>query len=266
MSNDAQDARERRATRIIAVSTGVTVAILLVVFADSLYASRNNDRLKDASSQTIEIEGLQWWWRIRYLDSIPARTVETANELHLPVGRVVKLRLISNDVIHSFWVPQLHGKLDLVPGRTNELGIRATHVGTFRGVCAEFCGMQHARMHFIVVVHEPDDYDRWLAEQRLPAVVTADPALMEGQRIFETRDCGTCHRVRGTAALGRVGPDLTHFGSRLTIAAGAAPNTRGHLAGWIADPQSMKPGSRMPRVTLTATELKALLDWVESLQ
>jgi cytochrome c oxidase subunit II len=258
--------RERRSTTFIWAGTGVTIAILLVVFADSLYASRNASKLRKADATVIEVEGLQWWWRIRHLDADASRIIETANELHLPVGAVVRLRLISNDVIHSLWIPRIHGKLDLIPGRVNELSIRATEVGTYRGVCAEFCGLQHARMGFSVVVHEPDDYERWLAAQRLPAQAAIDSLRREGERVFAERDCATCHRVRGTQAQGGVGPDLTHFGSRLTIAAGTAPNTRGHLAGWIADPQAMKPGTRMPRVELSPAELLVLVGWLESLK
>jgi cytochrome c oxidase subunit 2 len=200
----------------------------------------------------IEVVGEQWWWRVRYPD------FETANEIRIPVGRPVRLELKSADVVHSFWVPALAGKLDMIPGRANVLRVRAERAGEFRGQCAEYCGGPHALMALYVVAVPPEEFQRWSDGQRGPA---------EKQNSSFVAHCGACHAVRGTAAAGARGPDLTHVGSRLTIGAGLLPNNAGALAGWIASSQHLKPGNLMPSFgMLPGEELRSLAGYLESLK
>jgi cytochrome c oxidase subunit II len=210
---------------------------------------------------TVEVTGHDWWWEVRY----PGQGIVTANEIHVPVGRPVRLVLTSGDVIHSFWVPQLTVKTDLVPGHTNTTWLQASRPGVYRGQCAEYCGLQHAKMAILVVADPPDGFARWLANERRPAAA-ADPAAARGRLVLEQNSCAACHTVRGTSARGTLGPDLTHFGSRHTIGAGTLPNTRGNLGGWIVNSQTAKPGNRMPPQPLTAEDLQALLAYLERLE
>jgi cytochrome c oxidase subunit 2 len=214
----------------------------------------------------VEVTGRQFWWEVRYLDAEPARVFETANELRIPVGRPVLLRLRSLDVIHSFWVPGLQGKMDLVPGRVNVLRIQADRPGSWRGQCAEFCGVQHAKMALVVVAEPPERYERWAAAQRRPAPAPADSLAHADRAAFLASGCVLCHAVRGTPAGGDLGPDLTHVASRLTLAAGVLPNRPGNLYGWIADPQSHKPGSRMPALPLAPAQLHAIARYLATLR
>jgi cytochrome c oxidase subunit 2 len=215
---------------------------------------------------TVEITGHQWWWELRYLVPGSEDPVVTANELHLPVGRRVQVRLASVDVIHSLWVPALQGKLDLIPGQTNVTWLEADEPGVFHGPCAEYCGVQHAGMVLTVIARPPAEFETWLENQRRPALPPADPHRQHGQAVF-LRHCAACHAVRGTTATaGRVGPDLTHVAGRRTLAAGRLQNVKGHLAGWIADPQALKPGNRMPRVLLPARDFHAVVDYLASLR
>jgi cytochrome c oxidase subunit 2 len=211
---------------------------------------------------TVEVTGHDWWWEVRY----PEDGIVSANEIHVPVGRPVKLILTSQDVIHSFWVPQLTVKTDLIPGHTNTTWIQASKPGTYRGQCAEYCGLQHAKMAILVVAEPADAYASWLAAERRPAVAATDPTAVRGRLALERNSCAACHTVRGTAATGTVGPDLTHFGGRRTIGAGALANTRGNLGGWIVNSQTVKPGNKMPPQPLTPEELQALLAYLESLK
>lgn len=215
---------------------------------------------------TIQVTGHQFWWEVRYLDADPQRHFETANEIRIPVGRRVVVRLAAGDVIHSFWVPGLQGKMDLIPGRTNALYLEADRPGTWRGQCAEYCGVQHAKMALVVVAMPPADYERWAAHQRLPAAPQRDSAGRADEAAFLASGCVLCHAVRGTPAQADLGPDLTHFASRLTLAAGTLPNTPGHRYGWVANPQALKPGNRMPAVPLTAAELHAIVRYLGRLQ
>lgn len=201
---------------------------------------------------TIEVTGQQWWWKARYLSDDPSRIVTTANEIHIPVGKPVRVQLVGADVIHSFWIPALAGKTDAIPGQTNVTWIEASEPGRYRGQCTEYCGAQHAHMAFDVVAETPEAFARWLAAQIEPA--TASDETAPGRHAFEFR-CGACHTVRGTAAGGTSGPDLTHLMSRQTIAAGTAPNNAGMLAAWIANPQAIKPGTRMPTLQLSGPEI-----------
>ncbi len=211
---------------------------------------------------TIEVIGHQWWWEVRY----PEQAIRTADEIHLPVGRPVKVILRSADVIHSFWVPNLAGKTDVIPGTTNSMWLQADNAGTYRGQCAEYCGMQHAHMALSVVAEAPGQFARWVADQRSVAHPPADSATLTGERVFLSSPCVFCHQVRGTPAGGQIGPDLTHFGSRLTIASGALPNTRGNLAGWIENPDRIKPGTKMPAIPLDGPQLLAVVAYIESLK
>ncbi len=248
----------------------VPTLVLLVLLVSSAYTDRRISRLGRLGGPeplTIEVTGEQFWWEVRYRDPAnPHREFTTANEIHVPVGRPVRLLLKSRDVIHSFWVPNLHGKTDLIPGRTNDLVFRVDEAGVYRGQCAEFCGVQHAKMAMLVEAHPPAEFDAWRERQLVPHAPPADSVAARGEQVFMTHGCGTCHAIRGTPAHGRVAPDLSHFGSRRTIAAGTLPNTRGHLGGWIADPQGVKPGNRMPAVPLTGEELRALLSYLHSLK
>ncbi|MGH7367480.1 MAG: cytochrome c oxidase subunit II [Candidatus Rokuibacteriota bacterium] len=196
-------------------------------------------------TRTIEVEGRQWWWEVRYPSGSGGHPVVTANEIHLPVGTAVSLILTTPDVIHSFWVPSLAGKVDMVPGRRNRLTIQADRAGIYRGQCAEFCGVQHTRMALLVVAVPPAEFDAWLAREAAPAGSPTTPALARGHDAFLAHGCGGCHTIRGTAALGHLGPDLTHVGSRRTLAAATIPNHVEAMAAWISSSDQIKPGNRM---------------------
>jgi cytochrome c oxidase subunit 2 len=220
----------------------------------------------------MRVSGNIYWWRVSYLDAAGKEIHADANELHIPVGRPVVVDMVSEDVIHSFWVPKLGGKMDMIPGRTNRLKLQADEAGVYGGQCAEFCGGAHALMGFVVVAHEPADWQRWL-DARLaplhpqPASAPVSAEVLLGRQLFGEVGCAACHRVAGTAAQGLSGPDLTHVGSRQSLGAGILPNTRGTLIGWIGDSQSIKPNNRMPAYrSLPAAELNALAAYMESLK
>ena len=215
---------------------------------------------------TVRVIGHQWWWEVRYLDRSPSLVVTTANEIHIPVGRPVRFEVVAGDVIHSFWVPQLGGKTDLIPGQTNVTWLEADRPGIYRGQCAEYCGAEHAKMALAVVAESPGQFSTWLDDQRAPARSPTDSDQAAGAAVFATRACSACHTIAGTPAQGRLGPDLTHLAGREMIAAGTLPNNRGSLAGWIADPQTIKPGTLMPRVPLESGELQVLITYLQSLQ
>lgn len=215
---------------------------------------------------TVEVVGLRWWWEVRYPDAA-GQGVVTANEIRIPTGQPVEFILTTEDVIHSFWAPAMGGKLDMIPGRINRLIAQVDEPGVYRGACAEFCGIQHALMAFVLVAQPPEEFDAWLAAQARPAPPPANPFLARGRDAFIAEGCGTCHTVRGTEATGTYGPDLTHVGSRLTLGAGTLPNGVGPLAGWIADSQAIKPGNLMPAFnTVDGETLRAMAAWLESLE
>lgn len=215
----------------------------------------------------IRVSGEMWWWRVTYLDAEGREIARDANEVHIPVGRPVVFELTSADVIHSFWVPRLAGKLDLIPGRTNILRLTADQPGSYGGQCAEYCGGPHALMGFMVVAHEPERFSQVLAARRAPALPPASAEALRGAEVFGASGCGACHRVAGTEANGLAGPDLTHVGSRLTLGAGILPNNRGTLGGWISNSQDIKPGNRMPPYQmLSGEELLALTAYLEGLK
>lgn len=237
-------------TSILFYTVGVSPILSVVPHKDAL---------------TIHVTGKQWWWEVRYLKGSDV-IAETANEIHVPARTPVKVKLNSNDVIHSFWVPNLHGKMDLIPSRTNETWFRADAEGVWRGECAEFCGQQHAHMAFEVVAEPSHKFYEWLEWQRNPAAQPTSDLERKGQDVFVKGPCAMCHKVRGTLAGGSAGPDLTHFASRRTLAAATLPNNRGNLGGWIVNAQGVKPGSRMPRINLPAADLEALLAYMETLR
>ena len=248
------------------VFPAVVLTALLLVTLPTLGALTPSRERRADEAAVIEVTGRQWWWEVRYLDDDPSRIAITANELHVPVGRRVRVLLRTDDVIHSFWVPGLHGKTDMIPGRTNVMWLQADAAGVYRGQCAEFCGLQHAKMAFVVVADPPDVYERWLARQREPAAPPTTPARVRGEAAFLASGCVVCHAVRGTPARGTVGPDLTHLASRLTLAAGELPLNLGNLHGWIADPQALKPGSHMPAVPMTREELHHVAAYLAGLR
>lgn len=214
----------------------------------------------------VEIVGAQFWWEMTYEDD--DGEVVTANELVVPAGQPVELRLRSADVIHSFWVPALQGKMDMIPGRTNVFWLEADEPGMFHGYCAEFCGIQHARMQITVVALEAEAFQDWLAEQREDAAPPASTLARQGMEVFAEVGCASCHGVRGQHPdpPRRIAPDLTHMASRRTLAAGTIPNDRENLRRWIVAPQEIKPGNRMPATTIDADRLEALLAYLEGLR
>ena len=218
-------------------------------------------------SLRISVTGEQWWWRVRYHVPGGGGTVDLANELRLPVGEPVQLELESHDVIHSFWVPSLGGKIDMIPGRRTRLALHPTRTGVFRGACAEFCGTGHALMAFEVVVSERAEFDKWLQAQQRPAARPSGRLAEAGEGLFLANGCAACHAVRGTEARGLVGPDLTHVGDRLTIGAGILPNDGDGFVRWLAATDRVKPGVHMPHFgMLPREELEALAAYLESLQ
>ena len=247
------------------VWTGVIGATLVALSLGSWFFDRN---INNAASTglTVEITGHQWWWDVRYDNADPSKVMRTANELHLPAGVPVKLVLQSADVIHSFWAPNLSGKRDLIPGRTNVIVITPEKPGLYRMQCAEYCGVQHAHMAMDVTVEAPRDFEAWWGRSLLPAPAPVTPLEKAGYSYVTTRECSTCHNITGTPATGQVAPDLTHFASRQSIGAGTYPMTRGHLYAWIADPQQAKPGNKMPVIGLEPAELHAVAAYLESLK
>jgi cytochrome c oxidase subunit 2 len=215
----------------------------------------------------IEITGHQWWWQVDYVAGGPATHATTANEIHIPTGRPINIDLRSDDVIHSFWVPALHGKVDAVPGQVNRIRIQADAPGSYRGTCAEYCGAQHAHMGLLVVADAPDVYEQWLTHQRADASASLNGDAADGANLFLSKPCGLCHTVRGTIAHGRTGPDLTHFGSRRGIAANMMANDDANLSAWVTHAQSLKPASEMPNITeFDGNELHAIVAYLRGLQ
>jgi cytochrome c oxidase subunit II len=259
-------ALERRMKHTIIGAITITVFILFVFLMASFLTGKTVSALSTPTPLTIEVTGHQWWWEVRYMDPTANRIVSSANEIHIPAGEPVLIKLFTRDVIHSFWVPNLHGKRDLIPGEENTIWIEADQPGTYAGQCAEFCGHQHAHMRFLVIADTPDKFNQWIEAQRQSSHVPDDPDEQSGQEVFMSGPCILCHTVEGTPAAGRNGPDLTHVGSRQTLAAGTIPNTRGHLGGWIVDSQTVKPGNHMPPTNLGADDLQHLLAYIESLK
>jgi cytochrome c oxidase subunit II len=256
-----------RLFRRVALATGVTVVILFgFLMADLLTGRALATGIQHQNALTVEIIGHQWWWEIRYQDSVASNRISTANELHIPVGQPVRLRLQSRDVIHSFWVPSLNGKKDLTPGYLSELWLQADSAGVFEGQCAEFCGHQHAHMRLLVIAQPVNEFVQWWERQKTSGLGPADATQQRGQQVFMNNGCVLCHNIGGTDAFARMGPDLTHIGSRRTLAAGRLLNTPDNLARWIQDPQRWKPGSKMPPTPLTPDDLAALTQYLGHLR
>ncbi|WP_274426424.1 cytochrome c oxidase subunit II [Chelativorans sp. YIM 93263] len=242
----------------------VTLSILMVF---TVLVSLHITSPAGENAVRIHVTGHMWWWEVQY-EGPDGERIETANELHLPIDRPVSITVTSEDVIHSFWIPSLAGKVDMIPGHVNEITFTPTEAGVMRGQCAEYCGLQHAKMAFYVVVEPAEQFDQWLEEQAQPAVEPVPDLLKAGQQAFVDQGCGSCHAVRGLpGAVGQIGPDLTHVGSRLSIGAGWLDGSVGNLAGWIASSQHIKPGNRMPSFDrLDGKTLRALAAWLESLE
>ncbi|MGH8073244.1 MAG: cytochrome c oxidase subunit II [Lysobacter sp.] len=258
----------RRAHRWLIVGGGVIIPTVVLgallvhglILMPQLREPAPHDGLR------IAVSGEQWWWRVTYRPD-DAAPVVLANEIRLPVGQRVEFILTSPDVIHSFWIPSLGGKLDMIPGRTTTLVLEPTRTGTFHGACAEYCGTSHAFMQLAVVVMEPEPFARWLQHQAAPAGPPNDTLARRGESAFQSTGCGACHSVRGTPAAGVVGPDLTHVGSRLRLAAGTLPNDAAGFQRWIADTHTVKPEAVMPEFgMLPEADVRAIAVYLEGLQ
>jgi len=252
-------------TWVVAGTVLTTIILIGFVFVD-LSTARSLSTVGGAEPLRIDVVGHQWWWEVKYPDPDPQNDIETANEIHVPVGRAVLIKMKSGDVIHSFWAPNVQGKRDLMPGYDTDVMMQVDKPGRWRGQCAEYCGLQHAHMSFYMVAESMSDFDKWLASQSQSAVQPTDSQTAHGQQVFLSHACIMCHAIGGTTAGSRVGPDLTHLASRSTIAAGMLPNTRGNLAGWILNPQSVKPGCRMPPNPMPGQDLQDLLAYLETLR
>ena len=262
VSEDRRGVPARLANRWIVAGGIVLPAVVLgAALTVSVAAMRRIPQTAPMGSVVIEVVGYQWWWSVHY----PAEQVTVANEIHIPVGQPVAVKLMSADVIHSFWVPELAGKLDALPDRTNTLVIEADEPGEYRGQCAEFCGLQHAKMGIVVIAQPADEFAAWIANQQRPAG-TATGEAKRGEAVFLRSGCAACHTVRGTTAIGEVGPDLTHVASRRTLVAATILNTPEQLARFIRDPDMVKEGIGMPASRLGDEELAALLAYLESLE
>jgi cytochrome c oxidase subunit 2 len=211
---------------------------------------------------SIRVVGRQWFWEVRY----PGGRAVTANEVHIPVRTRVDVLATTDDVIHSFWVPELNRKIDMINGRTNRVLLYADKPGVYRGQCAELCGLQHAHMAFDVIAEPQAEFRRWLANLAAPARAPQGAAAQQGEQVFMAQQCASCHTIRGTSANGRIGPDLTHVASRQTLAALTIPNTRQELSSWIRDPQRIKPGNKMPALGLSDAQINAVADYLAGLR
>ena len=260
-------AEESSMTRTVQVAVAITVVILFVFLLASFSIGRSlSSKMENKAAVTIEVTGHQWWWEVRYMDTNPSKIFTTANEIHIPIGQPVTLKLHSTDVIHSFWVPNLNGKKDLIPGKDSTIWLQADQAGVYRGQCAEYCGLQHAHMALFVIAEPLDKFNAWADAQRAEAIAPSNESEQRGQQVFLTAPCIMCHTIQGTQANATIGPNLTHVASRSTIAAGTLPFTRGHLSGWIVDSQSIKPGNHMPPIALNSEDVQALLDYLQSLK
>ena len=232
-----------------------------------MHGGMNQRQMATMMKPEIRIIGHQWWWEIQYLNDDPSQYFTTANELHLPTGRSVNIEVETADVMHSFWVPSLHGKVDLIPGQSNYIRLEASSPGEYTGQCAEYCGEQHANMRILAVAQEPDEYDAWRQAQLKESLEPSEPAAKAGKQIFLSGPCSMCHTVRGTIAGGHVAPDLTHIGSRQMIAANVYRNNDAYLEAWITHAQSLKPGAQMPDLTqFNGEQLTDLVAYLRQLQ
>ena len=258
---------QRATTRWVGASVAATLVVILVFLFLDFRLGRAIAIPTQKTPLRVNVIGHQWWWEFQYPDSAtPGNWISTANELHIPVGRPIVLRMSAPDVIHSFWVPNLSGKKDLIPGHETETWIQADSAGIYRGQCAEFCGLEHAKMAMLVIAEPERQFNQWVLASRGGRLPPSDSTAAAGEQVFLAGGCAVCHTIGGTMAHATVGPDLTHFGSRLTIAAATLPNTKGNLGGWILDPQRIKPGTYMPPNALAPDQLNALLAYLEGLK
>jgi cytochrome c oxidase subunit 2 len=254
------------------VSTGLVVAFGIVIpvaclvtlfFISDIGVVKATSAPKPGQTKlNITVIGHQWFWEVRY----PGTTAVTANEIHIPAQTNVGVTLRSVDVIHSFWVPELNKKVDTIPGHPNRMELYADHPGVYRGQCAEFCGLQHANMSTAVYADPPAKFRAWLANESRPLAPPAPGEARVGEGVFMTQQCASCHTIRGTAARGTIGPDLTHLASRHTLAALTIPNDRAHLTDWVANPQRIKPGNKMPGLNLSGQQLRQVVTFLEGLK
>jgi cytochrome c oxidase subunit 2 len=249
---------------VVAFGIAIPVVILITLFLVSNVAVIKATAAPKAGSTklTIQVIGHDWWWEVRY----PGHAAVTANEIHIPARTRVNVEGTTDDVIHSLWVPELNRKIDLIPGRTNRVLLYADHPGVYRGQCAEFCSLQHAHMSLYVVADDPAAFQRWLAQQSQPAPSSATGLAARGRQLFLANTCASCHAIRGTKADAAVGPDLTHVGSRMTLAALTIDNSPTGLLRWISDPQHVKPGAKMPALGLSAPDFRAIAAYLQSLR
>ncbi len=269
-SDTAPDSRDGDLGRAWIVRGGIILPLIVLaaVFGYTIFTLASVENAQGQAALQIKVVARRWWWQVEY----PDKNVTTANEIHIPVGVPVQFQLESADVIHSFWVPELHGKMDVIPPHDEYLTLQADQAGAYRGVCAEFCGLQHAQMGFMVIAQTPDDFNKWLAAQQQPAAAPADAAGQRGQQVFISSGCDFCHAVRGldartlVASSPDLGPDLTHLSSRSTIVGASLTNNTGNLAGWVVDAQHIKEGVDMPRISLNASDLQALLAYLQNLR
>jgi cytochrome c oxidase subunit II len=247
---------------VLVLGVVIPGAILAATFGLTVGSLASSSDPPTPTEVTVEVTGHRWWWEVRY----PEAGFTTANEIHVPTGTPVRLRLKTADVLHSFWVPELMPKVDLLPRRVNETWFSADSAGVYRGQCAEYCGLQHAHMAFRIVAEPQAEFDAWLERQSQDAIEATTELERQGREVMETSTCATCHTVRGTSADGTAGPDLTHVGSRDRLGAGAIPNDFGHMSGWVANSQTVKPGNAMPPQQLSPDELRAVVTYLQSLE
>jgi len=258
-------ASERRMTIAVGTGAGVTIIALLGLLTASVATGHAIGTLGNAKLE-IQVTGHQWWWEVTYPHAEADKIIRTANEIHIPTGTPILVRVATRDVIHSLWMPNLHGKRDLIPGRVNKFWIEADRPGVFRGQCAEYCGMQHANMALVVVAESPADFDRWQQHQRTPAPDPKTPEQLRGRQAFLSLPCVNCHAITGTDAYATLGPDLTHLATRTTLAAGTLINNKGNLSGWILNAPAIKPGNQMPANVMEAQQLNDVVAYLESLR
>ncbi len=259
-------AMDRSAAWAVGSAVTITVLTLFAVLFMSVITGKKVEGLTSKQPITIQITGHQWWWEVKYPDPQADQIVTTANEIHVPVGKPVVILTNSADVIHSFWAPSINGKRDLLPGYSSAFWIKIDNPGVYHGQCAEFCGLQHAHMGFSIIAEHEDAFAAWKQQQLKPATDPTDAEAVHGREVFLTHACIMCHTIRGTDAASHVGPDLTHIASRAMIAAESLPNTRGAMAGWIVDPQRIKPGNQMPPNPLQPDDLQALITYLQTLK
>jgi len=256
---------EKRVGLWVKAAAALSMLLLVILLGASVMTDRALARLPLDDALVVHVTANQWWWDVVYEDAQPDREFRTANELYLPTGRPVIVKLDARDVIHSFWIPSLTGKKDLLPGRTTTIQFRADKAGEYRAPCAEFCGLQHAFMTLDVVALAPASFDAWADAHRAPAAAPSDPMELRGRELFVSGSCMLCHAILGTSANARSGPDLTHVASRAHLAS-VLPNTRVALAAWITDPQVAKPGANMPAHFLADADMRALLAYLGTLR